>query len=158
MRRAFVLVGCLLAPHLAGVIGSCVTVGAIATWYAGLVKPWFSPPNWVFAPVWMTLYTLMGAALFLVVTADEVKGGDRRRAFGVFFFQLALNALWPVVFFGMRQIPLAFALIIVLWAAIVLTIRECYRLSRPAGWLLLPYLVWVSFAVVLNAAMLVFNP
>jgi tryptophan-rich sensory protein len=133
----------------AGLLGSFFTIPAIPTWYATLNKPSFSPPDWLFSPVWISLYTLMGISLFMIWNRAE-KGPIRRKALVFFFIQLILNALWSVCFFGLQSplsglIEMAF-----LWSAIVLTIYYFLKLSPRAAILLVPYLVWVSFAFILN--------
>ncbi len=142
--------------QLAGIIGSIFTTPAIPTWYASLKKPGFSPPNWVFGPVWITLYVLMGIALFLVWR----KGLDIRYVkSGVMFFgvQLTFNVLWSVVFFGLKS-PLGGLLVIsILWILILLTMLEFYKVSELAGALLMPYLLWVSFATILNSSLYLLN-
>jgi len=143
------LISAILISQLAGVIGSAFTFRAIPTWYAGLEKPTFSPPNWIFGPVWTMLYTLMGIAAWLVWR----KGfADRsvRIALILFLIQLALNALWSVIFFGLRSPTWAFAEIVVLWIAIVMTTIYFFKISRAAGALMIPYIAWVSFAAALN--------
>jgi benzodiazapine receptor len=140
----------------AGLLGSFFTIPAIPTWYATLNKPVFSPPNWLFSPVWISLYTLMGISLFMVWNKAE-KRPYHRKALTFFFIQLALNALWSVFFFGLQSpwaglIEMAF-----LWSALVMTIYYFFKLSQWAGILLLPYLVWVSFAFVLNFSLWVLN-
>ncbi len=147
--NALKLIAAILVCQLAGVIGSVFTSPAIPGWYASLQKPFFAPPNWVFAPVWITLYTLMGLALYLVwekgLNTEKVKP-----AAGVFFLQLGLNALWSVLFFGLRNPFLAFAEIIVLWISILAATILFYRVSKKAAYLMLPYLAWVSIASALN--------
>ncbi|MBI2018800.1 tryptophan-rich sensory protein [Candidatus Daviesbacteria bacterium] len=133
----------------AGIMGSFFTVSAIPTWYQTLNKPIFSPPNWVFGPVWTILYILMGISLYLVWTKKKVPT--------VFWIQLILNAVWSVIFFGMRNPALALVDIIALWIAIVLTIKALYKINKLAGNLLIPYLLWVSFATVLNLAIIILN-
>jgi len=150
------LVASLLACQLAGFLGSIFTTPAIPGWYARLVKPGFSPPNWVFSPVWISLYLLMGISAFLIWR----KGLDNKAtkvALGIFVAQLVLNALWSLMFFGLRSPLAGFITIIILWILIVLTIVHFYRISTVAGVLLVPYLLWVSFASVLNASILVLN-
>jgi benzodiazapine receptor len=151
------LAACIVICQLAGFVGSIFTTPAIPEWYATLNKPSFTPPNWLFAPVWLTLYTLMGIAAFLVwqkaLTTPKVK-----TALGLFAFQLFLNALWSVLFFGLRS-PLAGLLeILILWLVILLTILFFVKLSRVAALLLLPYIVWVSFAALLNFSIVILNP
>jgi len=145
------LVVSIIACQLAGLIGSVFTTPAIPTWYAALQKPAFTPPNWLFAPAWLTLYLLMAIAAFLIwrkgLAQKEVK-----TALLIFAIQLILNALWSVAFFGLKS-PLAGVIVIaLLWVAILFTILRFFRLSVAAGALLLPYILWVSFAAALNMA------
>ncbi|RJP74064.1 MAG: tryptophan-rich sensory protein [Candidatus Zixiibacteriota bacterium] len=145
VRLALAVVVC----QLAGAVGSLFTRPAIPTWYAGLEKPFFTPPSWVFGPVWITLYLLMGIAAFLVWN----KGWDRadvRAALAVFGLQLLLNVAWSALFFGLRSPLLGLVDIVLLWLAILLTAYLFFQISRPAGYLLLPYLLWVTYAAALN--------
>jgi translocator protein len=136
----------------AGAIGSLAGVsGDSMSWYSTIEKQFFTPPGWVFGPVWTILYLLMGVAAFLVWQ----KGLDRgtvRVALVWFLVQLVLNALWSPVFFGLHRIDLALLVVVLLWAAILVTIYYFFRVSPPAGLLLVPYWLWVSFATVLNAS------
>jgi len=136
----------------AGLIGSLVVAGSLATWYPVIEKPAFTPPSWVFGPVWTILYLLMGIAAFLV-WQKGLRVPAVRVALVWFLVQLALNALWTPVFFGLRRIDLALVVILLLWAAIAVTIFYFLRISRLAAGLLVPYLLWVSFAMVLNASL-----
>lgn len=140
----------------AGIIGAIFTAPSIPAWYAELAKPAFNPPAWIFAPVWTTLYFLMGIAVFFVY-----KSGPKRKevkiAIGIFIGQLALNTLWSVIFFGFRDLGLAFLEIIFLWLAIAWTIIVFYRIFKLAAYLLIPYILWVSFAAYLNYAILILN-
>ncbi|KPL05051.1 MAG: TspO protein [candidate division Zixibacteria bacterium SM1_73] len=143
------LVISIVVCQLAGVIGSIFTTPAIATWYATLKKPSFTPPNWLFSPVWITLFVLMGIAAFLVWNKGLHDKGVKI-ALSVFIVQLILNALWSVMFFGLKS-PLAGLIdIVVLWIAILLTISYFFKVSNMAGILLIPYILWVTFAAVLN--------
>ncbi len=135
----------------AGLIGPLVVAGNFTTWYSTIEKPAFTPPNWVFGPVWTILYLLMGIAAFLV-WQKGLGGAAVKVALIWFLVQLALNASWTPVFFGLHHIGLALVVIVLLWAAIVMTIFYFLRVSRPAGALLIPYLLWVSFATILNAS------
>lgn len=135
--------------QMAGIIGSIFTTPAIPTWYANINKPSFRPPNWVFAPVWTTLFLLMGIALFLVLRKG-LKNKNVKIAFLFFIFHLVLNTLWSVLFFGLKSPFAAFVEIIFLWASILISIILFSQISRIAGYLLIPYLLWVSFASVLN--------
>jgi benzodiazapine receptor len=151
------LVVSLLACQLAGFLGSIFTTPAIPGWYAKLAKPSFTPPNWVFSPVWISLYVLMGISAFLIWR----KGLDNRAikvALGIFVAQLIVNSLWSLMFFGLRSPLAGFITIIILWILIVLTISHFYRISTVAGVLLLPYFLWVSFASVLNFSLWRLNP
>lgn len=135
--------------ELAGFIGSIFTTPAIPKWYANLPKPAFSPPSWIFAPVWITLYALMGIAAFLVWKKGPARK-DIKIALVIFMLQLALNTLWSIIFFGARNPGVAFLDIILLWLAILSTIYAFSKISRSAAWLLAPYIIWVSFAAYLN--------
>jgi translocator protein len=144
------VIGCLII----GAIGSFFTSASIPTWYASLAKPSFSPPNWIFAPVWTLLYVMMGISVFLVWEKRDV---GRRHAIKIFAIQLMLNLLWSVLFFYLRSPLAAFNEIIVLWFSIIMTIYFFYRISKPAAYLLAPYLLWVSFAAALNFAIYALN-
>lgn len=138
-----------------GIIGSVFTTPSIPTWYATLNKPIFSPPNWIFGPVWTTLYILIGIALYLVwISKSKLK----QRGISLFFIQLGLNVLWSILFFGMKNPALALAEIAALWVTIFLTIKYFYPVSRLAAYLLIPYLLWVSFASLLNLSIIILNP
>ena len=151
------LVVSIVACQCAGIVGSVFTTPAIPTWYATLQKPVFTPPNWLFAPAWITLYLLMGIAAFLVWRLGL---GERRIkvALLIFLIQLVLNALWSVAFFGMQSPLYGFIVIVVLWFMILLTILKFARISAVAAWLLVPYILWVSFASALNISIWVLNP
>lgn len=151
------LIGCILLSEFAGAIGSIFTMPMIPNWYAALNKPAFSPPNWIFAPVWTTLFVLMGIALYLVLEKGFEKKGVKK-AVACFGAQLGLNVIWSFLFFGLMSPFLAFVEIIFLWAAIALTIKSFYPLSKKAAWLLIPYICWVSFAAFLNFAVWMLNP
>ncbi|MBI2590411.1 MAG: tryptophan-rich sensory protein [Candidatus Blackburnbacteria bacterium] len=130
-----------------GIAGSFFTVSSIPTWYATLNKPAFSPPNYLFAPVWTTLYALMGVALYLLWHNKE-KGANILK--NLFVLQLVLNAIWSPIFFGAQNIGLAFVVIIALWISIAALIYKAWCEDERVSLLLLPYLLWVSFAAVLN--------
>lgn len=147
--EVLILFSSIIICQLAGIIGSIFTTPAIPTWYANINKPTFRPPNWVFAPVWTTLFLLMGIALFLVLRKGLNKK-DIKIAISVFAFQLVLNTLWSFLFFGLKSPFAAFVEIIFLWIAILASIILFFRISRPAGALLIPYILWVSFASILN--------
>ena len=149
MNNTLKLIIAIVVSELAGIIGSVFTTPSIAGWYAGIVKPALNPPAWVFGPVWTTLFALMGIAAFLVWK----KGLDRkdvRIALGIFLGQLVLNTLWSIIFFGLHSPGSALVEIVFLWLAILATIIVFAKISKPAAWLLLPYILWVSFAGYLN--------
>ncbi|MFH1639589.1 MAG: TspO/MBR family protein [Chloroflexota bacterium] len=141
----------------AGIIGSIFTTSAIPTWYATLKKPVFSPPNWLFAPVWGILYLLMGVSA-AIIWQRGLSEPPVRKALIIFIIQLALNILWSAAFFGLRS-PLAGMIVIVaLWVAILFTILSFFRISSFAAFLLVPYILWVSFATILNFTIWQLNP
>jgi len=143
------LIVLVLICQAAGGIGGLFTATSVGTWYAGLRKPPYNPPGWIFGPVWTVLYALMGVAAWLVVR----RGWDSvavKAALAAFVAQLVLNMLWSAVFFGMRSPGIAFIELLGLWVAILVTIRLFWRVSPTAGALLVPYVLWVSFAAVLN--------
>ncbi len=143
------LVVSILVCQLAGVIGSVFTAPAVPTWYAALRKPSFTPPGWVFSPVWIMLYALMGISAYLI-WRNGLGSRGVRIALGIFIAQLVVNALWSVMFFGLRSPLAGLITIAVLWILICLTTLRFFRISTTAGTLLVPYLLWVSFASVLN--------
>lgn len=144
-RRILALIGWLLLCFAAASFGGLAGSGE---WYDALNKPSWNPPPWIFGPVWTALYSMMAVAAWLVWR----QGGWTRQRRPLFFFlaQLALNALWTPLFFGLHRPGLAFVDIVLLWLAIAATIREFRPVSCAAGWLLVPYLTWVGFAAVLN--------
>jgi len=156
LTAAGLLALCIAIPLLAGAIGSVFTMEAIPTWYATLQKPSFSPPAWVFGPVWTTLFILMGIALFIVVR-DGTGTAPVRHAVAVFAAQILVNTLWSFLFFGLRSPFLGLIDILLLVVLIAGTMVTFYRVSKAAAWLLAPYLCWVSFATAVNAAVWVLN-
>ena len=140
----------------AGAIGSAFTFPAIPGWYASLSKPSFNPPDWVFGPVWTALYVLMGIAAYLVYRAGAGKKGVRA-ALAAFGVQLCLNVLWSLLFFGLRSPLYGLICIAALWLAIAATIIKFYGISKAAGLLLVPYMLWVSFAGLLNYYVWILN-
>jgi translocator protein len=139
----------ILIPVLVGAISGYFTTSGVNGWYALANKPWFNPPNWIFAPVWSMLYVLMGIALFLVWKADAPKD-IKQTAIILFVVQLVLNFFWSIIFFKFQQPGWAFAEIILMWLMILLTIFWFGKINAAAAWLLVPYICWVSFASVLN--------
>ena len=138
----------LLFSFGAAALGSIFTARSVNTWYVKLRKPSINPPNWIFAPIWTTLYLLMALAAWLVWRSGGWRGG--RTALSFFFLQLVLNVLWSAVFFGLRRPALAMVEILFLLVAIVATAMAFLPISVAAFWLMLPYVTWVSFASVLN--------
>lgn len=138
----------ILIAQAAGIIGSVFTVSGVQTWYTTITKPSWNPPSWVFGPVWITLYTFMGIASFLVWQQKESPGA--KLALGIYGLHLALNALWSILFFGLKNPGLAFAEIIILLIFILMTTFLFWRINTWAGILMLPYIIWVSFATFLN--------
>lgn len=155
MKKIFLFIYSVVISYLAGGIGSIFTISQIENWYLLLNKPVFTPPNWVFGPVWNTLYLLMGIALYLVIISKKSK----IRTFGLklFYAQLGLNALWSIVFFGMENIFLGLVVILILWGTIFMTIKTFLKINNTAGSLLLPYIVWVTIATLLNIGVLLLN-
>ena len=135
--------------QLAGLIGSIFTFSAIPTWYVMLNKPSFSPPNWLFGPVWTMLYTLMSISLYRIWTS-KTKKKEKNEGLAFFIIQLVLNALWSIIFFGMKQPWLAFVEIMLMWFFIALSIIKFSKIDKFSAYLLIPYLLWVSFASILN--------
>jgi len=137
--------------NAAGALGSLFTLQAVPTWYAGLAKPSWNPPAWVFGPVWTVLYVMMAVSAWLVWRGQC--GPARTLALRWFLLQLLINAMWSPVFFGGRNPAAGFVVIVALWVSIVITLARFWKLSRPAAILLVPYLAWVSFASALNLAL-----
>jgi len=156
IKNILLLALTVIVSHSAGIIGSLFTVSAIPSWYAFLEKLFFAPPNWVFAPAWLLLYTLMGVALFLIIRATDSLVSKRK---GIFFFavQLVLNALWSIAFFGLQSPLYGLIVISVLLLLIGVTTYYFFRVSKVAGWLMVPYIAWVSFATLLNASIFLIN-
>ena len=158
MRRDIIqLLIWIIIAQLAGIVGSAFTTSNIPAWYALLHKPPFNPPNWIFAPVWETLYIMMGISAYLVWRNWKNNNYETAKALFVFINQLILNAAWSVIFFGQHRILFAFAVIVLLWVVILVNMIQFYKISKPAGWLIVPYILWVSFASVLNLSIWVLN-
>jgi translocator protein len=160
--QGIALVVAILLPLLAGAIGGWVTSDSLATWYKTLRKPAWNPPTWLFAPVWTLLYLLMGVASWLVWQRGQSSGyleqwlhrrkaGSVRAALTLYGIQLLLNGGWSWIFFAWRRVDLALADIVVLWGLTLATLVRFAQIRPLAGWLLVPYQLWVSFAMLLNA-------
>ena len=156
MSKIIKLTASVLICQLAGLAGSFFTRASVDTWYKMLDKPFFTPPSWIFAPVWIVLYFLMGISLFLI-WSEGLDKPQIRNALRVFLLQLILNSSWSAVFFGMQNILLSVIIIMLLWFAIVWTILKFYKISRRTAFILIPYFCWVSFAVILNITILLLN-
>lgn len=148
-RSNWAVIPWIFLCQCAGLIGSVFTRSGIRTWYVALEKPVLNPPSWVFGPVWTILYALMGVAAFLVWRYGWEKK-EVKQGMAIFGVQLILNAVWSILFFGAQNPLAALVNIILLLCAIVLTMAFFFRVSKPATYLLIPYLLWVSFATYLN--------
>jgi tryptophan-rich sensory protein len=179
MNKTLKLVISVVICQLAGIVGSIFTTPEISGWYKTLNKPFFQPPNWLFGPVWTLLFLLMGISLYLVwgnnwqikFEFGNLKGkawnkysqkfwiGNWQKAnlILVFVVQLGLNVLWSYLFFKMHNLGLAFFGLLALWFAILYTILNFYRVSKYSAYLLIPYILWVSFAGILNLAVWLIN-
>ncbi len=144
----------LLLPQLAGIIGSVFTINAIPSWYVSLNKPSFSPPNWIFGPVWLTLYLMMGIAVYL----NWIKN-NKQAKFNVrlFFIHLFFNFIWTPIFFGAKNLFLALIVIFIIWLLIVTLIYNFQKVNKISSLLLIPYLLWVSFASILNLSLYILS-
>jgi len=149
MNNVVKLILSVALPLAVGASGSYFTIPEINNWYQTIQKPSWNPPNWIFGPVWTTLYALMGIALYLVWKSRN-SNGVKSFAISFFMIQLGLNFFWSVIFFNKHQAGLAFAEIILLWIFILFTIFSFSRVNNTASWLLVPYISWVSFAMILN--------
>lgn len=147
-RIAFFVATCIAVGYLSGI----VTRSSVVTWFPTLIKPSFNPPGWLFAPVWSFLYVLMGVAAGLVWNRIENDRPNVRKALVYFIIQLALNALWSLLFFGLKNPLLALVEIVLLWLMIYETYLKFIKIDKIAGYLFVPYILWVSFATVLNAS------
>ena len=147
-RIAIVVIICLAVGYLSGM----VTRASITTWYPTLVKPSFNPPNWIFAPVWTSLYVMMGIAAGLIWNQITTQKTAVTKALQFFIIQLVLNALWSYLFFGLHNLMLATIEVVLLWLMIFETYSQFAKINKTASYLMLPYLAWVSFASVLTAS------
>ena len=145
----------IILPLSIGAVAGIFTTKAIPGWFATLNNPSFAPPNWLFGPVWTTLYLVMGISLFQIWILDA--GNERNKAIFVFILQLLFNFAWSFLFFYYNRIGLALIDIIVLWMSILLMLLQFYRLKPMAAYINIPYLLWVSFAMVLNSAYYILN-
>jgi len=156
LSDAFRLMVSLFVPLYCGLFGGLATASSVNTWYASLNKPFFTPPNWIFGPVWSIIYVLMGISMFLV-WENGLDKEKSRIAILIFACQLAMNVFWSFAFFGFMAPVVALMTILVLWGLILLMIINFYHISKVAAYLNIPYLLWVSFATILNLAIVVLN-
>lgn len=156
MNKFIKLIVSIAICLLAGGLGTIFTIPSIPTWYATLVKPSFSPPNYLFGPVWTILYILMGISLYLI-WKKGTKTQKVREALMIFGLQLFLNAVWSPIFFGARNLFVALIVIIFMWYFILKTILSFGKINKTASYLLYPYLAWVSFASILNFSVWMLN-
>ena len=156
-RRPYLAALFAIVPVLlAGAGGSVFTRPAIPVWYASLNKPWFTPPNWLFGPAWTLLYILMAYAFWRVLTLERPLA-DKRTAIAIFLLQVFFNALWSIVFFGMRSPGAALFVVAAMWLSILANSLAFARLDKVAAWLLVPYLAWTSYAAALNIGVYLMN-
>lgn len=151
MNKYIKILVCVASCLAIGFLSSQVTKDAIITWYPTIIKPSFNPPNWIFAPVWSMLFTFMGIASGLVWTKIDGNKDLVKKALIFFVIQLALNALWSYLFFGLQNPMLALIEIVLLWLMIYETYNQFSKIDKIAGYLFIPYLAWVGFALILNA-------
>jgi len=156
MRNFLKLLTSVLVCFLAGGIGTVFTSSAIPAWYVHLIKPSFSPPNWLFGPVWTLLYFLMGISFYLI-WEKGIKNRKIREALMFFGVQLVLNDIWSPIFFGAKNLLLALVVIILMWVFILKTILVFGKIEKTASYLLYPYIIWVSFATILNFSLWILN-
>ncbi len=156
MIRFLKLLASVAVCQATGLLSTPFTISAIPTWYAFLNKPFFAPPNWIFAPAWTILYTLMGISLY-IIWSKGIKKRKVKQALGFFFVQLGLNFLWSYVFFGLKSPELALLNIAAMWVFILMTLVKFRPISKLAFYLLIPYFLWVSFASLLNASIAILN-
>lgn len=156
LNKGIRLLVSIIICEAAGIVGSLFTISAINSWYITLNKPFFSPPNWLFGPVWTLLYFLMGISIYLVWNQKAAKI-NKKIAYKVFLAQLLLNTLWSILFFGLKNPAAGFVGILFLWFFIFRSIQEFKKISPWSSYLLYPYLAWVSFATLLNLAIVVLN-
>jgi benzodiazapine receptor len=142
---------CIIICLIVEISAGLVTQGSVNTWYKTLIKPEFTPPKWVFAPVWSLLYLMMGFAWGRINSIPS-NSPIVKKANILFVIQLSFNTLWSILYFGFHNIGYALADIILLWLALILTIHQFFKISKLSGWLLMPYLLWTSYAAILNTS------
>jgi benzodiazapine receptor len=155
MNRYLKLTLCILLPLLIGGISGYASASGINIWYMGLNKPFFNPPNYLFGPVWSLLYILMGISFYRIL--QSAPNEIRRKAIIIFCFQLVLNFCWSFLFFKFQLLAISFIEIIIMWISIASMIYTFKKIDKTAAYLQIPYLLWVSFASVLNGAIWYLN-
>jgi len=155
MKNVTKLAISILGCEIIGLIPTPVTIASISTWYVNLNKPSFNPPNWLFAPVWTFLFLLMGISVYLIWKKGINK--KTKYALDIFALQLVLNLCWTLIFFGLHSPLFAFVEIIILWVVILIVIIKFYKISRISAYLLIPYILWVTFASILNYSIYYLN-
>jgi tryptophan-rich sensory protein len=156
MAKVLKYISAVFICLLAGGVGTLFTVSAISTWYAALNKPFFSPPNWLFGPVWTILYILMGVSI-AIIWSKGLKSKKVRDAVCLFGVQLLLNAIWTPIFFGAKNLFISLIVIGLMWIFILKTILAFGEINKTASFLLYPYIAWVSFASILNFSVWLLN-
>lgn len=154
MRNWLKLLISIILPQIAGALGALVTISSVGSWYQTIEKPSFNPPSWVFGPAWTLLYIMMGVSLYLIWKSDHP---FKKKALWLFGIQLFLNTIWSPAFFGLESPILGLIVIIPLWVMILVCIRAFFPIDKWASYLLIPYLLWVSFATVLTASIWYLN-
>ncbi len=155
MKNTIKLIFCILLTVAVGAISGIATSGSVNDWFVGINKPTFNPPNYLFGPVWTVLYILMGISLFMILQSQN--NDLRKKAITIFCIQLVLNFCWSFIFFKFHLIGLAFVEIILIWVSIIWMILTFSKINKTAAYLQIPYLLWVSFASVLNGAIWYLN-
>lgn len=150
VKQLLYAAGCIALCELAGIVGSLFTYSSVQVWYPTLTKPFFTPPSFVFGPVWTLLYAFMGISLYLILQ-------KKKRELTWFWIQLILNVLWSIVFFGFKSPELGLFVIGGLLFSIIMTIRSFKKIEKRAAYLLYPYVAWVSFATLLNLSIVILN-
>lgn len=154
MNKTWKFILSIIGAEAIGSLGAIFTNPNIAVWYESINKASFNPPNWLFGPVWSILFLLIGWAFYLVWISDAE---NKKNAYWAFAIQFIFNILWSAIFFGAKLSGWAFLEIIVLWLAILWTIFEFYKINKTAAYLLMPYLLWVAFASILNYYVWILN-
>ncbi len=158
-NKFWTFLGAIVLVEVLGSIGTIFTGPSIGGWYSTIVKPSFNPPNWIFGPVWSTLFLLMGIALAIVYrsTTTSENAKNKKLAFKIFFVQMLFNIAWSYFFFYLHSPVYAFVEMVMLWILIALNIYYFSKVNKTAAWLLVPYILWVSFAAFLNFSIIGLN-